>query len=188
MDEAGRGAWAGPLVVAAVELNRIVPGVMDSKKLGRQRREHLAEAIKMSANFVGVGVVESAEIDKIGLSSAHYLAYSRALENRTDQKSKNIIIDGNINYLKHCPKAVCVIKADQSVPEVSAASIIAKVYRDDLMTKLASLYPVYGFGTNVGYGTNPHHKALMKFGITPHHRLSFKPVNDILLSCYPQIK
>lgn len=179
MDEVGRGAWAGPLVVGAVCLDVKLDELCDSKLLSRVKREIIDKQIRASARYIGLGIVEPAEIDELGLSKAHFLAYQRAIGNISE--NVEVIIDGNINYLPDLPNVKCIIRADQTVPCVSAASIIAKVYRDNLMAKLALDFPEYGFDSHVGYGTKRHHDALIKFGVTQLHRTSYKPINAILL-------
>ena len=178
MDEVGRGAWAGPLVVGAVGLGCVIDGLCDSKKLSKSKRELLADQIRSQAKFVGIGVVESSEIDQIGLSQAHYLAYERAVAKLTG--SSDVVIDGNVNYLPSLANAKCIIRADQTVAEVSAASIVAKVYRDNLMAKLSGEFPDYGFDSHVGYGTKKHLDALTKYGVTIFHRQSYKPIRAII--------
>lgn len=174
----GRGAWAGPLIVGAVSLNREISGLRDSKTLNKTQRQSLALEIYKSAAFAGIGRAESAEIDELGLSQAHFLAYQRAIADLDGHHE--IIIDGNINYLPELSRVRCIIKADQTVPEVSAASIIAKVYRDNLMAELAIEFPNYGFEKHVGYGTARHIQTLSEFGVTAFHRKSCKPIKAII--------
>ncbi len=177
IDEVGRGAWAGPLVVGAVILNpeQLIAGLLDSKLLSKHTRELLAGIINNQARAVGLGFVEPAEVDELGLTAATSLACRRALD-QINIAYDEIIIDGSINYLPDEPRARAVIKADSSVPTVSAASIIAKVARDQYMCQLAQEHPLFGFERHVGYGTAAHLTALSNHGITPLHRLSFKPV------------
>jgi ribonuclease HII len=182
IDEVGRGPWAGPLVIGAVVLGEIeIDGLNDSKKLTAKKREELSREIHKKAAGIGLGFVSSAELDDIGLSKALRLATRRAVE-QIDTKYTEIIIDGTINFLSGTPLEKYVstlIKADGLIPEVSAASIVAKVARDKYMTELAEKYPEYGFEKHVGYGTAAHKKALEMFGKTPEHRNSFKPVAAI---------
>jgi ribonuclease HII len=174
LDEVGRGALAGPLVVGAVGLKRAVHGLKDSKQLSRIQRQKLSLIIYRSAEFVGIGMADSDEIDKLGLTRAHELAYKRAIADYTGELE--CIIDGNINYLPGLPNVSCIIRADQTVPEVSAASIVAKVFRDNLMIEMAANFPEYGFDTHVGYSTKRHLESLLFFGATSIHRKSYKPV------------
>ena len=178
IDEVGRGAWAGPLVIGAVILDSPVKGLKDSKLLTARRRLKLAEEIFNSAIFAGLGWAEAEEIDEYGLSAAHALACRRAVKNSPD--CKQIIIDGNFNYLSDHLNTICMIKADQTIPAVSAASIIAKVARDNYMAGLHTDFPLYNFLKNVGYGTKIHREALMTQGPTSHHRRSFEPIASLL--------
>jgi ribonuclease HII len=178
IDEVGRGAWAGPLVVGAVILGDYqIDGLTDSKLLSKISRQEFARLIQASAVSAALGWVESSEIDEIGLTKATELGIWRALEG-IDCAYSDIIIDGSINYLKDYKNSKCIIKADHTVPAVSAASIIAKVARDEYMHKLAVKYPGYGFESHVGYGTKKHSQAIDTHGVTDFHRLSFKPVAD----------
>lgn len=174
IDEVGRGAWAGPLVMGAVILSEPIEGLKDSKLLTVRRRQELAEEILESAIFAGLGWADAEEIDNYGLSAAHVLACRRAICNAP--KCSQIIIDGNVNYLSGYPNAICRIKADQTVPQVSAASVIAKVARDRYMHKQALVHKDYGFDMHVGYGTKLHIESLKQLGICTLHRRSYKPV------------
>lgn len=178
IDEVGRGCWAGPLVAAAVMLNQPVDGLMDSKVLTARRREILAAKINKNAH-VGLGWVTANEVDELGLTDAVRLAMQRAY-NDLAVEADSIIIDGNYNYFADLPQAKAIIKADATVPEVSAASIVAKVARDNYMRQLALKYPNYGFDKHVGYGTADHQKALNEFGICLEHRKSYKPIKALL--------
>lgn len=181
IDEVGRGPWAGPLVVGAVVLKNPIDGLTDSKKLSKKRREELVELIH--ANSVhGLGWVSAPELDEIGLSQALRLATRRAVQ-QINYPHNEIIIDGTINFLSDTAKAPFVTtlkKADLLIPAVSAASILAKVARDEYMTALAQKYPEYHFGSHVGYGTAKHRSALLEFGVTPEHRKSFAPIAKLL--------
>lgn len=180
IDEVGRGPWAGPLVIGAVVLGGVkIDGLTDSKKLTKKRREELDIEIRDKALACGLGWVEAIEIDRIGLSAALKLATIRAVE-QINVPYHEIIIDGTVNFLSETNKGGYVTvmkKADLLVPSVSAASIIAKVARDNFMAGQDDVYPNYGFKKHVGYGTAAHMAAIEKLGVTPIHRLSFKPLN-----------
>ena len=183
IDEVGRGPWAGPLVVGACVLREPIEGLTDSKKLTPKRREALAPIIHEKA-FCGLGWVSAAELDEIGLSAALRRACREAVRQvqAAHAEFNGIVIDGTVNFLSDTPLGRFVTvrpKADLLVPEVSAASIIAKVARDHYMVELASRFPDYGFEKHVGYGTALHRAALEKFGPCPEHRRSFKPVANL---------
>lgn len=179
IDEVGRGCWAGPLVAAAVILKQPIASLKDSKKLSKLQREHLAEQIQKQAVAIGVGWVWAEAIDSDGISAAVKSAMEQALADVTVPYDK-IVVDGNINYLAHDPRSVAIIKADDSVPAVSAASIIAKVARDTYMATIAAEYPGYGFEQHVGYGTALHSTKLKELGVCNIHRLSYKPIKALL--------
>lgn len=180
IDEAGRGPWAGPLVVGAVILDPAKPiaALDDSKKLTKRRREQLELEIKESALAYGLGWVEAAELDDVGMSEALRRATVRAVQHISTSYNQ-IIIDGTSNFLKGTGKGAYVTtlpKADSLIPAVSAASIIAKVARDRFMAAQDEIYPEYGFASHVGYGTQRHRDAIAAHGVTPLHRLSFAPL------------
>ena len=174
VDEAGRGAWAGPLVAAAVALNQDVPGLKDSKLLSPRGRQTLYDVILSTAK-VGIGLVEPQHIDSRGLSWAQARAMSQAVAKLGQLPPSEIIIDGIIDYLK-LPNSRPLVRADSSVPAVMAASIVAKVYRDRLMGQLEDKFPGYGFASHKGYGTQAHAQALKDLGVCQIHRRSYKPV------------
>lgn len=179
IDEVGRGAWAGPLlVVAAATYGKLGLELKDSKVLSKKQREALIPDLKSAFRF-GEGWVSPDEIDKFGLTEAMRLGVTRALHGlKADTKTK-IIMDGMINYCDlSFTNVVCEAKADANYSVVSAASIYAKVLRDQKMTELALEYPDYGFEGHVGYGTKKHIEALNKFGVSKVHRLSYKPVKE----------
>ena len=183
IDEVGRGCWAGPLVAGAVALVDPIAGLRDSKKLSKLQREKLVVTINDVALGTGLGWVWPADIDKYGITWSVKEAMSRALTALQDTMlidDVSIIIDGHINYLQDLPHTQALIKADDSVSAVSAASIIAKVARDQYMAEVARLYPRYGFDRHVGYGTPAHIAALRKFGVTQIHRRSYKPIKSLL--------
>lgn len=189
IDEVGRGCWAGPLVAGAVILpqrfklrqgstNRLV--LRDSKKMTKLQRASCDIWIRENAVDYGLGWVSAAEVDEIGLTASVRLAMERAIS-EINADYTDIIIDGSINYLAPDPRSTSLIKADNSIPPVSAASIIAKVARDGYMKLLDGKYAGYGFGTHVGYGTAAHVKALEALGVSDIHRKSYKPIQALML-------
>ena len=192
IDEVGRGAWAGPLVVGACVLNDAkIDGLTDSKKLIKKNREKLNAQILDSSAVVGLGWVWVDEIDEIGLSASLRLATNRAVKEvqlkcRTNGVSfDEIIIDGTINFLKDTKLGnyvTTIKKADLLIPTVSAAAICAKVARDHYMYNLDKDEQLreFKFGSHVGYGTSAHRQALANHTPSLHHRRSFKPIAEIL--------
>lgn len=181
IDEVGRGAWAGPLlVVGSRRKSRNGIPCKDSKKLSKRSRENIFDKLIEHYDF-GEGWVYADEIDDLGLSGAMRLGVSRALNNLNAQLNDKIIIDGNINY---CPteyiNASCLIKADDVINEVSVASVFAKVVRDRYMELEARRYPKYSFDQNVGYGTKKHRQAIETYGVTKIHRRSFAPMKGMV--------
>jgi len=179
LDEAGRGAWAGPLVVAAVCLTRPIDGLNDSKLLGPKRRAELAAVIKQRADFIGLGVVSPAWLDRRGLTATT----SRAMKLALKRAPANcpVVIDGPVNYLPKRRHVTTLINADALLPAVMAASILAKEHRDQLMRLHAGRWPQYGFERHVGYGTPAHRHALQRHGPCRLHRLSFRPLKTLAL-------
>lgn len=175
IDEVGRGCLAGPLVAGAVILKEPIAGLKDSKLLSKRQREKLAAEIQVEALAFGLGWVQPKEIDELGLTEAVKLAMERALT-CVPVTYDEVIIDGNFNFLKNNPKAEAIIKADNLIPAVSAASIIAKVARDQYMAEAALKHPNYGFDRHVGYGTKHHLEMLKIHGVCELHRRSFAPV------------
>ncbi len=176
IDEVGRGAWAGPMVVGAVLLGGAeIVGLTDSKKLSKKQRERLDIEIRQKAVGIGLGWVSSRQIDQIGLSKALSLAARRALAHLDRHAYKEIIIDGTVKLIDD-PRVMLMKKADLLVPSVSAASIVAKVARDNYMAHLDDVFPGYGFKGHVGYGTAVHRQAIDEKGALPVHRMSFSPL------------
>lgn len=175
IDEAGRGPLAGPVVAAAVVLDpdAIPDGIADSKALDAEERERLAHAIRATAQ-VGIGVADVLRIDTDNILNATLWAMAEAVRN-LPVKPRLALIDGN-----KAPKLACrtrtIIKGDAKCLSIAAASIVAKVFRDALMTELARDFPGYGFERHKGYGTPEHQDAITRLGVTRHHRRSFKPV------------
>jgi ribonuclease HII len=177
IDEVGRGAWAGPMAVGAVMLGGVsIDGLTDSKKLTKKQRELLDIEIRQKALAVGIGWVSARHIDQMGLSSALKLAARRALAH-IKQEYHEIIIDGTIALIDD-PRVTLMKKADLLVPSVSAASIVAKVARDNYMKHLDKVFPGYKFTGHVGYGTAAHRQAIKDRGVTPLHRLSYEPLKQ----------
>ena len=175
VDEVGRGPWAGPVVAAAVILKRdaIPPGIDDSKRLTRARREALFEALVGRAT-IGIGEAGVDEIERLNILAAAMLAMSRAVED-LGVVPGHALIDGNRMPDLPCPMTT-LIGGDQRSLSIAAASIIAKVTRDRLMTRLALDHPGYGWERNAGYGTAEHRDGLDRLGVTVHHRRGFKPI------------
>ena len=179
IDEVGRGCWAGPVVAGAVILDKPIDGLKDSKKLSKKKREELTIQIKDEAKAVGLGWVEASIVDEVGITEAVRLAMQQALD-EIDADYDEVIIDGHLNFLPDNPKTRALIKADDTEPSVSAASIVAKVARDNFMSEVASEYPDYGFPQHVGYGTALHLERLKLHGVSNLHRRSFKPIKGML--------
>ena len=179
IDEVGRGPLAGPVIAAAVILDRknIPEGINDSKKIPKAKRILLAEKIKENSIYA-YGAASEIEIDEINILQASLLAMKRASDGLS-VVPKTTLIDGNFKPdIKN--NTISIIKGDSKSVSIAAASILAKVYRDEIMFKYSKQFPEYGFQTNSGYGTKEHLSALKNYGITPIHRKSFKPVHNIL--------
>lgn len=180
VDEVGRGCLAGPVVAAAVILdpNRPIKGLRDSKKLSAKKRDELAEEIKEKALAWSVAAMGPEVIDKINILQATLEAMKAAVE-KLPIEPDFVQVDGNkLPKWKWLSEAV--VKGDDKVEWISAASIIAKTTRDAYMCKIAELYPQYGFEHHVGYGTAEHIKALKAYGPTPIHRKTFAPVREVI--------
>ena len=176
VDEAGRGPLAGPVVAAAVILDDLQPiaGLNDSKKLTAKRRERLFDEIRARALCFSIAEASVAEIDAINILQATMLAMKRAVEGLR-LKPVKVLVDGNRLPVLDV-RAEAIVQGDALVPTISAASILAKVYRDRLCDDLHRLYPVYGFDQHKGYGTAQHLQALQTHGPSDCHRMTFAPV------------
>ena len=180
VDEAGRGPLAGPVVAAAVILDPacIPAGLDDSKVLSAKRREVLCAALFEVAQ-VGFGIATVEEIDEINILRASHLAMCRAIE-ALPVPPAHVLIDGNLIPRGLLLSAEAIVKGDARSQSIAAASIVAKTRRDAIMVDLAQQHPGYGWERNAGYPSKSHKLALQNLGVTPHHRRSFKPVNNIL--------
>lgn len=180
VDEVGRGPLAGPVVAAAVILDpgKPIEGLADSKKLTEKRRELLFPIIKERALAWCIARASEAEIDQLNILQASLLAMRRAVMG-LHQTPDHVLVDGN-----RCPElpypSEAIVKGDSLVPAISAASILAKVVRDNEMVAFEDTYPGYGFAAHKGYPTAQHLQALRAFGVTPIHRRSFGPVKNLL--------
>lgn len=176
VDEAGRGAWAGPIVAAAVILKPgvRVKGIKDSKKLRILEREASYHRIINSGAIWAIGIVDAATIDKIGIGAANLEAMRHAIKTLA-APADYVLADGPYFTIDTVPYKA-IIAGDHKVTSIAAASIIAKVYRDQLMDDLDELYPAYGFKQHKGYGTAHHHNMLMRYGLCEIHRKSFEPM------------
>ena len=181
VDEVGRGCLAGPVVSAAVILKDGINLnlLRDSKKISFKRREEISDHIK-SNSFFSIGIASVDEILKFNILGASLLSMKRAIEN-LEIKPNLTLIDGNF-----APKGLknykTIVNGDEKIKVISAASIIAKVYRDRFMIKLSEKFSNYAWERNFGYGTKAHLEGLKKFGVTSHHRKGFKPIHKILSS------
>ncbi len=187
IDEAGRGPWCGPVVAACVCFPEfqidptLAQQINDSKKLSAAKREKLFPLIMNSGAYIGIGQASAQEIDDINILQATFLAMHRALEDATQKgcQADFALIDGN-RLPKWDIPCQCLIKGDSLSLSIASASIVAKVTRDHIMQELAKEYPQYGWDRNAGYGTADHIAALQKYGVTPHHRKTYKPVAELL--------
>ncbi|HQS32614.1 MAG: ribonuclease HII [Polaromonas sp. 39-63-203] len=180
VDEAGRGPLAGPVVAAAVILDELNPikGLADSKKLTALRREKLFDEIRAKALCCSIALATAEEIDSLNILQATLLAMRRAVEGLR-LKPHKVLVDGN-QLPRLSMLAEAIVKGDALVPSISAASILAKVYRDRWCAEFHLQYPQYGFAGHKGYGTAEHLAALRTHGACPQHRRSFGPVAEVL--------
>ncbi len=189
VDEAGRGPWAGPVVAAAVAFDRhffsdgrsssddLFSQLDDSKKLTARRRQELYHRIREQAD-VGVGQASVGEIDRLNILAATLLAMARAVA-ALPRQPDHVLIDGNRAPDLPMPTQT-LVGGDACCCSIAAASIIAKVTRDQIMGDLAVLHPGYGWERNAGYGTAAHRSALATYGVTIHHRRGFRPIQDMI--------
>lgn len=173
VDEVGRGPLAGPVLAAAVILRRPVEGLADSKTLSVARRERLARELERAA-WIGIGAASTGEIERLDILRASLLAMRRAV-GRLPVRPGTVMVDGNRAPELPVP-VTCIVGGDRLVPEIMAASIVAKVLRDRLMARLDRRWPGYGFADHAGYPTRAHREALARLGPCPHHRRTFRPV------------
>jgi ribonuclease HII len=185
VDEAGRGPLAGPVVAAAVILDpeRPIAGLADSKKLSAARREHLAKEIRARAIAWAVAWSDPAEIDAINILAATMLAMRRAIIGLSVMPTM-VLVDGNrlpnLEFVATAIKGEAIVGGDDKIASISAASIVAKTTRDQIMIEIDHLYPNYEFARHKGYGTEVHRQRLQDFGPCEHHRRSFAPVRMAL--------
>ena len=174
VDEVGRGCLAGPVVAASVILKRPIKGLMDSKKLSSKKRENLYQAITENSIFA-IGASDNQEIDKINILQASLLAMRRSLE-KLYLKPRKVLVDGT-HIFETSIEIESIVRGDNLIPSISAASIVAKVYRDKLMMAYSKEFPDYGFQKHKGYPTKLHKEMLKRHGLTRIHRRTFKGVN-----------
>jgi len=179
VDEAGRGPLAGPVCAACVVLDKAFPidGLADSKKLSEKKRNALAAAIKKQAKAWSISYASVQEIDQLNILQASLLAMKRAVENLPFTPDV-VLIDGNQSPHLRCPMRT-IIRGDSLIPEISAASILAKTARDAAMQRLHIRFPQYGFDKHKGYPTKAHLAALQQYGACAIHRQSFAPVRAL---------
>lgn len=180
-DEAGRGPLAGPVVAAAVILKKgaVIPGVDDSKKLSDKKRRALIDTIKSQAVAIGIGIVSPQEIDQINIYRAAKTAMISAIK-ALKVKPEYILADAMMLEEELGIPTESIIKGDQKSASIAAASIVAKVTRDEYMIEMDKVFPQYGFKKHMGYPTKAHIEAIEQYGICPIHRKTFEPIKSIL--------
>jgi ribonuclease HII len=177
VDEAGRGPLAGPIVAAAVVLSHAVEELDDSKKLSEAQRKRLYDVLRDGEHDIGVARIGPKDIDRMGIQSANYRVMAEAAE-ALAQPADFLLVDGFMIQGIATPQER-IIKGDQRSLSIAAASIVAKVERDNIMGDLERLYPGYGFAQHKGYGTKAHMASIAELGACPAHRKSFAPLNDV---------
>jgi ribonuclease HII len=182
VDEVGRGAWAGPVMVGAVVVRPGFPeppdGLTDSKRLTPKRRQQLADVLPAWVAAYAIGEASHEEIDALGMTAALRTAARRALE-QLPQPPDIVLLDGSHDYIGRPHDVRCAVKADLRSVSVAAASVIAKVHRDRLMARLGAAHEEFAFAENAGYPAPVHQQALATLGPTPYHRLSWSYLDDL---------
>ena len=180
VDEVGRGSLIGPVYAAAVILNKSINKkiLKDSKTIAKNKRELLSNYIKKNSIWA-IGKASKNEIDKINILQASLLAMKRAIK-KLKKKPSHVLVDGNKLPILNNYKLKAIIKGDQKIPSISAASVIAKVSRDKFIFLLAKKNVGYNWDQNLGYGTKQHLKAIKKLGVSKHHRKTFSPVSKMI--------
>jgi ribonuclease HII len=178
-DEAGRGCLAGPVVAASVilNLNQLIEGLNDSKKLSEKSRNQLQIEIKANVLDYAIGIVDEKEIDQINILNASFKAMHLAVD-ELKVRPEFLLIDGNRFHKYPEINHTCIVKGDSKYQAIAAASILAKTQRDLIMEQLHEEYPMYNWRKNKGYPTKDHREAIKKYGVTPYHRLSFRLLPD----------
>ncbi len=176
LDEAGRGSWAGPLVAGAVILHpeKKVDGICDSKLLAPEKRKKVFLCLTKNCLTWSVGIVSPEEIDGLGIISANRLAFERAVK-KLNIRPDYLLVDGLRNFDSNIHHEF-IVKGDRKILSIAAASIIAKVIRDQILIYLHKIYPEYNFLQHKGYGTEEHSTRLQEYGLSEIHRLSFRPM------------
>ena len=177
VDEVGRGALAGPVIAAAVILDKDIEGLNDSKKLTEKKRNNLFKIINNNALSIAIGIKWNDYIDNVNIKVASEHAMIDAINNLSHKPDK-VMVDGFSLDMSITNEGV--IKGDQKIKSIMAASIIAKVTRDEIMRSFHYIYPMYGFDKNKGYGTKQHYSALEKYSYTSIHRETFKPISSMI--------